>query len=290
LNIGKTLAKLPNYIQQPGPAGAAYISATSRLIELDFDIPAGVSLHKSLGQKIKSFGLTGAYFRIVNAGMSQLEYVIPAHSPDDDHVAWYSETYTPEMPGRIEDAGVNCGSSSEQAFYHIHGLWSDANGETAMGHLLPEASVVSSKVRVTGFGLKDARFNRIFDQQTGFDLFVPEQINAVPSTAQAILLRISPNTEISEPLIECCQKAGWSRASVHGVGSIIGAHFADGRVMKSFATEFLITKGEVDLNGTTPICNLEIAIVGLDGAPMQGLLKPKSNPVLVTSEIILKIA
>ncbi|NRB16664.1 MAG: DUF296 domain-containing protein [Rhodobacteraceae bacterium] len=278
----------PDYIMQPGPAADAYTSAETRIIELDFELPAGVSLHDSLAQKIKSLGLSGAYVRIAIAGMSRLEYVIPSLSPDDKHVAWYSKTYRPAMPGRIEDAGINCGSLSEQAFFHCHGLWSDANGDTAMGHLLPEATVLSTPARVTGIGFKDARFNRVSDPQTGFDLFVPEQLALAPKEAQAMLLRIAPNIEIAQPLIEACQKTGWSRASVHGVGSLIGAKFADGRTMNSFATEVLVTEGTVDLSGDEPRVSLEISLVGLDGEFMHGQLASTGNPVLITFEIILK--
>jgi predicted DNA-binding protein with PD1-like motif len=288
MSLTEILATRPGYIQQPGPAGAAYTSAATRLIELDFELPAGVSLHDALAQEIKSRGLSGAYVRITNAGMSKMEYVIPALSPDDDHAAWYSETRKPPMPGRIEDAGIVCGWLNDKVFYHCHGLWSDANGDMAAGHLLPDASVFSVPTRVVGFGFRDARFNRVSDSQTGFDLFVPEQLATAPRDAQAILLRITPNIEISQPLIEACQKDGWTHASVHGIGSTIGAAFTDGRVMNSFATEFLITKGTVNLSGPTPVCDLDIVIVGLDGNFMQGRLKPLENPVLMTSELILK--
>ncbi|MEE9429164.1 MAG: hypothetical protein V3V25_13560 [Paracoccaceae bacterium] len=287
MNPTEILASRPDFIQQPGPVGAPFTAAVTRLVELDIELPAGVSLHDSLAQVIKTRDLAGAYFRIAKAGMSRLEYVIPALSLDDQHVAWYSKTYRPEMPGRIEDAGINCGSLADKAFYHCHGSWRDANGETAMGHLLPEASVLSAPVRVTGFGFKDARFNRVSDPQTGFDLFVPEQIKTAPSNAHAILLRITPNIEISQPLIKACQNAGWARASVHGIGSLIGAKFADGRIMNSFATEVLVTKGTVDLAGDAPDVTMDISLVGLDGKFMHGQLAPTENPVLITFESIL---
>lgn len=288
MTLTEILATRPEYIEQPGPAGAAYTSAFTRLVELDFELPAGVVLHDALAQEIKARGLTGAYIRIADAGMSELAYVFPALSPDDDHVAWYSETVKPPMPGRVENAGIICGSLSDKPHYHCHGLWSDAKGKTAMGHLLPEVSVLSAPTRVVGFGFRDARFNRVYDPQTGFDLFVPEQLADTPADAQAILLRITPNIEINQPLIEVCQKAGWTRASVHGVGSLIGAKFDDGRIMNSFATEVLVTKGTVDLTGAEPRVDLQISLVGLDGKFMHGALAATGNPVLITFELILK--
>ena len=52
---------LPNYIQQPGPDGTPYTSAPTRLIEMDFEIPAGEALHISLAQEIKARGLKGVF-------------------------------------------------------------------------------------------------------------------------------------------------------------------------------------------------------------------------------------
>ncbi|VAW04266.1 hypothetical protein MNBD_ALPHA07-530 [hydrothermal vent metagenome] len=282
-----TRAALPKYIQQPGPDGAPYISVPTGLTGLEFDLPAGVPLHLSLAHEIKARGLTGGYFRIKDAAMAQLHYVIPALSKDDKHVAWYSDVLKPEMPGRIVDAGIICGFYKGAPYYHCHGRISDASGKSAMGHLLPEACVLSQPTRVIGHGFTGARFTRNFDPQTGFELFTPQAVAADPFEAQAQLLRIAPNTEISAALTECCHNAGWTRATVQGIGSLIGAHFADGRVLDSFATEFLITKGEIDLTAPEPNVALDIVLVGLDGGFKSGRLKQHSNPVLITSEIIL---
>ena len=74
---------------------------------------------------------------------------------------------------------------------------------------------------------------------------------------------------------------------MHGLGSIIGAHFADGRILDSFATELLITKGSVDLTDHTADVSLDITLVGFDGNFKSGVLKPQSNPVLITAEITM---
>jgi predicted DNA-binding protein with PD1-like motif len=278
---------LPNYIQQLGPDGIPYTSAPTRLIELGFEIPADETLHTSLAQEIKTRGLKGGYFRIIDADMSRLHYVIPDFSKDDTHVAWYSDVRKPAMPGKIVNAGITCGSYNGKPFYHCHGQISDANGKPAMGHLLPETCIPMHPVQVLGYGFLDACFSRVFDPQTGFELFTPTETSEKPAEIQAELIRITPNIEINAPLIECCRKNGWSQASVHGLGSIIGAHFADGRILDSFATEFLITKGRVDLTGSTVKVSLDITLVGFDGHFKSGVSKPQSNPVLITAEITL---
>ncbi len=282
-----TRAALPKYIQQPGPVGAAYSSVPTGATNLEFDLPAGESLHLSLAHEIKARGLTGGYFRIKDAAMAQIHYVIPALANDDKHVAWYSEIHKPAMPGRIIDAGIICGFYKGAPYYHCHGRISDASGKSAMGHLLPEACIPAHSTRVIGHGFTDARFTRNFDPQTGFELFTPDAGTIDPGEAQAQLIRITPNTEIETALIECCHNAGWTRASAHGIGSLIGAHFADGRVFDSFATEFLLTKGTIDLTGKAPDVALDIVLVGLDGGFESGRLKRQENPVLITAEIVL---
>lgn len=282
------LSVLPDTIEQPGPPGEAWISAPTRLQALDFELSADVSLDKAISQEITARGLSGAYIRIKNAQMDRMQYVIPGLAPDDQHVAWFSETYSPSMPGRIEDASIVCGFKSDEPTFHCHGQLSDANLVPAMGHLLPDTCYLSHPVSVTGYGFKDARFNRQADPETNFDLLIPEAISEVTNSDEGMLLRIAPNIVIGEALIECCRQANWQAASIHGVGSLIGAHFDDGRVLNSFATEYMITSGAIDLSGSEPLIDLQIALVGLEGNVMQGRLAEANNPVLITSELLLK--
>lgn len=287
MSLADILSKRPARLEQPGPHLADYTFALTQMTRLNTVLPAGVSLHDSLAQMVKDHGLAGAHMRIANAPMEKLAYVAPALSPDDSHVAWYSGIHQPPMPGKICDARINCGTLKGEAFYHCHGAWSDSNGATAMGHLLPELSVPSEPVHIVGFGFHDARFNRVYDPETNFELFVPEQLHPAPKNPNAVLLRINPNVEIEGPLIECCQRLGWSRASVHGVGSVIGAHFADGQIMNSFATEAFVESGIVDLTEPEPQITLDISLVGLDGKFMNGRLVKSGNPVMITFELVL---
>ena len=279
---------LPKIIQQPGPAGEPWISVPTRLEKLDFELTAGIALDDALSEEIKTRGLSGAYIRIVDASMERMQYVIPGLAPNDEHVAWFSETISPAMPGRIEDASIICGVMSGKPTFHCHGQISDANQNPALGHLLLESCYLSSPVRVTGLGFKDARFNRKADPQTNFDLLMPEAVGEGSNFNEGLLVRVAPNIEIAEALIECCRRANWQRASIHGVGSLIGAHFDDGRVLKSFATEYMVTSGAIELGGSEPHIDLQIALVGLGGDVMQGRLAQVNNPVLITSEILLQ--
>ncbi len=285
---------LPDFIQQPGPAGECCTMVPTRLLELDVVLPANIPLDEAISQVIETRGLSGAYIRITDAKISRLCYVIPGISSNDKHVAWYSETYTPLMPGRIIDASIVCGFLSRKPSLHCHGLFDDADRQTAMGHLVLEACYLSNPIRVTGFGFEDAYFNRETDQETNFDLLIPQSVDHqsgeynVSDSDKGMLVRIAPNVEIASALVDCCRNADWQSASIYGVGSLIGAHFDDGRILNSYATEYMITSGVVDMNGPTASVDLHMALVGLGGCVMQGRLKTGSNPVLITSELVLK--
>ncbi len=278
---------LPDRIQQPGPDGPEVTQALTGLVDIDAVLPAGISLHESLASLQTEMGLKGASVRIKNAPMSKVEYVIPGLAPDDSHVAYYSKTYTPKMPGRIVDAAITCGRYNGKPFYHCHGILEDADRTPLMGHLFPETCVPSEPVQVTGLGFTNATFSRVQDAQTGFELFKTEQ-SGPAAPENGVLLRIGPNVEISAPLIDVCRQLGWQKAEVHGVGSTIGAHFDDGRVFESFATELMVEAGVVDLTGDSPVVDLDIALVGLGADFERGRLITGCNPVLITAEIVLK--
>ncbi len=275
----------PRKITQPGPRGEAIETAACKVTEIVLNLPAGIALSKSLPQELARHKSAGGYVRIRDVPVSALSYVIPDQSPDRDHVAWYSPTRYPAMPGRIVDAGIDCGQSDGQPFFHCHGILEGADGVPLMGHFLIETCIPSAPVTVTALGFQHARFERVGDPETRFDLFKPRAILPPPDDFNGLLLRVGPNTDICRAVADCCQNAGWQQANVHGVGSIIGAHFTDGRVMDSFATEALVTAGHVDLEHAT--VDLEVCLVGLDGQHMCGALIEGKNPVLITAELVL---
>ncbi|MFQ5437750.1 MAG: hypothetical protein ACE5DK_02855, partial [Paracoccaceae bacterium] len=158
------------------------------------------------------------------------------------------------------------------------------------GHLLPETCVLARDVRLRGLGFSGACFQRVSDPETGFDLFKPEANGPAIANPDARLVRIGPNVELGGALIALCRDAGWSRASVHGVGSLIGARFQDGSRMNSFATEFMMREGRIlnAMNETGACAKIDISLVGLDGSFMSGRLAAHRNPVLITAELVLK--
>lgn len=281
--------KLPIHIQQPGPVAAPYTATSSRVEDFEFILPAGISIAAHITDELATRNCAGAYLYFTHAPIATAEYVIPDVTPDAQHVAWYSQMHKVAAGSQFECAGINCGTGAP--YYHCHASVSDIASQktNVMGHFLLENSTFSQPVTIKAMGFKDAFFNRVADGHTGFNLLSPEAINQMDDQeADAILLRIAPNVEVSQPVIELCQQYGWQKASLHGVGSLIGAHFADGRILNNFMTEFLITNGNVDLTKHTAQCQIDIVIVSEQGEIMQGLLAQDANPVLITSEFIIR--
>ena len=79
-------------------------------------------------------------------------------------------------------------------------------------------------------------------------------------------------------------------ATLHGgVGSIVGARFADGRAMEPFATEMAIRRGRIatDARGVAT-SEIDIALVDYTGGIGEGRLVRGDNPVLMTLEVVLE--
>ena len=88
-----------------------------------------------------------------------------------------------------------------------------------------------------------------------------------------------------------CRQRGILRARIHGgVGSTIGAHFTDGRIVVPFATELAISSGAIapGADGTLQ-AELDVALVDYLGGIAEGRLMRGDNPVLMTMELVLEV-
>ncbi len=85
--------------------------------------------------------------------------------------------------------------------------------------------------------------------------------------------------------------AGIARARIHGgVGSTIGARFADGRIVEPFATELAIRSGTIAAGaGGALQAELDVALVDYTGGLAEGRLMRGDNPVLMTMELVLEV-
>ena len=165
-----------------------------------------------------------------------------------------------------------------------------------MAHISPTASLPARKRRQlrSVWRAPDAQ-HAIFaagdDPETGFRLFSPRVAPPAKAdkTVAAHLLRLAPNENLAPALAAYCASHGIAHGRiVSGVGSTIGARFADGRDITRVATEVFIKRGIVHAGRADKEAGeIDVGLVDYSGAFAEGLLAPGDNPVLATFEIVL---
>jgi predicted DNA-binding protein with PD1-like motif len=187
---------------------------------------------------------------------------------------------------------MTLGQRDGAPFFHCHGFWREADGRASGGHILPEETVVAEPFEVDAFGLDGAIFTAEVDPETNFKLFGPRA--CVPANAsgaqRAFALRLRPNQDFAKSLEDFCRERGIVSAKLHGgVGSIIGARFADGHVVEPFATEMAVCDGAIVTRDGALEAELDIALVDHLGGLAEGRLVRGDNPVLMTMELVLEV-
>ncbi|KMK64821.1 hypothetical protein [Puniceibacterium sp. IMCC21224] len=266
-------------INHPGPPAvqrcdAIPCHATQKTVMLRAGLPL-------LDAMVEAVDGAAAWFDLSGVDADTLSFVRPAPAPGDGHVAWYSATVTLEH-ARIVQAGAHLGRRDRAPFAHIHGVWSDQAGNLCAGHLLSEVTVLGRDVQVDVLVLDGARMESVEDPETRFTLFRP--ISTADIThPNAVLATARPHEHIQEIIATIAQECGLDRATVKGIGSLVGTQFADGTGIESYATEVLLTQGSVSDAGV----DLNAVSVGFDGPQAQGRLARSKNTVCVTFELVL---
>ncbi len=152
--------------------------------------------------------------------------------------------------------------------------------------------MVAEPFVVEAFGIDGAIFTAELDTETNFKLFgpVPSAPVGARTTSRAFALRLRPNQDFAGALEAFCREQRIARAKLYGgVGSIIGARFADGRVVEPFATEMAIRSGVIVPGADGALeAKLDVALVDYTGDPAEGRLRRGDNPVLMTMELVLE--
>lgn len=287
--------KLMRQIVHPGPVARERLAAVPcrvRPLRLTLQPLAGETVLAALARAFADAGYAAGYACLEDVTMARMNYVIPAASPDDSHAAWYSATHEGGPGSRISRAGLHLGQRDGVPFLHCHGIWTPAGRSEAMGHLLPFEAELAGPVGVDVLAISGAQLVTRLDAETNFPLFAPEAAPPAPGeaerertgSARGLLLTIRPNVDVCAMISEACEAAGFAAASVHGIGSLVGADYEDGTSVSSYATEVLVRSGSWRRSEGT--C-LDIALVGLDGAISTGILRQGCNPVCVTFELLL---
>lgn len=280
-------------IEQPGPTEperVQWLEAQGR--KLTLELKPGLLLD-AIADAFAAQGFASGVLRLpAGLTLAPFAYVMPALSATPEHAAFYSETFRPEGVTRLETGALTFGERDGAPFFHGHALWREADGTHTGGHILPDQSFLAEPVSVDAVGLDGAGFVAGQDPETNFKLFMPAKQPSTGADAggRFFVLRLRPNRDVFTALETFCAERGIVHAVIHGgVGSTIGARFADGRSIDPFATEIAITAGHV-APGTDskPEAALAIALVDYTGGMAQGALARGDNPVLMTLELVLE--
>jgi predicted DNA-binding protein with PD1-like motif len=281
-------------IAQPGrPAPERIQWAEARGRAFCFTLQAGLPLLEAARQGFAAEGFAGGVLNIEGGALGPFAYVMPALSTTGENAAFYSETFRPAGITRLRTGAMTFGERDRAPFFHCHALWTEADGRAGGGHILPEETLVAEPFVVEAFGIDGAKFRAEPDPETNFKLFgpVPSGATGVKTTGRAYALRLRPNQDFAGSLEAFCRDRGISGAKLHGgVGSIIGARFADGRSVEPFATEMAVRSGAIvsDADGALE-ATLEVALVDYTGGLAIGRLVRGDNPVLMTMELVLEV-
>ena len=280
-------------IVQPGaavPERIQWVEARGRAFSAT--LAAGLPLLEAVRQAFAAEGFAGGVLNFRVGALGPFAYVMPALSRTGDNAAFYSDTFRPDGITRLKIGAMTLGQRDGAPFFHAHALWTEADGRSNGGHILPEETIVAEPFAVEAFGLDGAVFTAEPDPETNFKLFgpVPSQSEDAATTSRAFALRLRPNQDFAGALEAFCRAHGIFRARLHGgVGSTIGARFTDGRSVVPFATELAVSSGIVaaGANGTLEAA-LDIALVDYLGGLAEGRLVRGDNPVLMTMELVLE--
>jgi predicted DNA-binding protein with PD1-like motif len=276
---------------QPTPERIQWVEARGRAFTLT--LPAGLPLLEAARRGFAAEGFAGGTLNIAAGALGPFAYVMPALSSTGENAAFYSDTFRPAGVTRLKLGAMTLGSRDGAPFFHCHALWLEADGRPGGGHVLPEETVVAEPFAVEAFGIDGAAFAAEPDSETNFRLFgaILSAATGARTTGRAFALRLRPNQDFAGALESFCRERGIGSANLHGgVGSIIGARFADGRIVEPFATEMSVRSGVIASGaGGTPEATLDVALVDYTGGLSEGRLVRGDNPVLMTMELVLEV-
>jgi len=281
-------------IRQPGPITPERIQwAEARGRAFSFRMESGVPLLDAARRGFAAEGFAGGVLSIRTGALGPFAYVMPALSKNDAHAAFYSDTFRAQGITRLTTGTMTLGTRDGAPFFHCHALWTESDGRAGGGHILPEETIVAEAFAVDAFGIDGAMFVAEPDAETNFKLFGPTSsaMGGAQTSCRAFALRLRPNQDVAIALEGFCRDCGITRARIHGgVGSTIGARFADGGRVEPFATELTVTSGMLapDASGATE-AQLEVALVDYSGGLAEGRLVRGDNPVLMTMELVLEV-
>jgi predicted DNA-binding protein with PD1-like motif len=269
-------------LAQPGPVPPSrHVAVPGRVVVHEAVLAPGITLNAAL---TGIPGIAAGCARFAGAVMDPLAYVYSGPAPDAAHAAWYTATHSAPGAARIELAVATVGARDGAPFIHCHAVWRNADGTLAGGHILPHESIVAGAAALAVDAIDGASIGAIPDPETNFTLFEPRPaVRSGATGPRARAARLRPNVAIDAAIAAICAEAGFRRASVAGIGSLVGLRFADGRTCDDIATEMLIEHGTC----TEGIVALDIVAIDMAGAIHAGRLARGQNAVCITAELLI---
>jgi len=277
-------------LRQPGPAAEPRTLAVPcgvRSLKLTF--AAGTSVLDAVEQAFAPHGIESAIVRIAGGAFDPLVYVMPAPSVDGIRAAWYSKTHSPTGRCPIGELVFTYGRRDGAPFLHCHGTWRHSDDSLHAGHLMPHDARFAEPVEADVLAISGAVFDQLEDAETMFKLFTPVPLATAPEadSKRGVLCRVKPNAEIHGEIERVAAEHGIDRGTIHGIGSLVGCDFADGRHMASIASELFIRAGTLEpVDGRTQAA-LDLVIVDIDGQIFEGPVVNGTNRVCITFELLI---
>lgn len=285
---------LPRRLVHPGPVAAERIqSFRGEAKHLEFNLEPGLTFRDAVSRPLLAAGFASAGLLCTEFALWPFRFVRPAFSPDDRHVAYYSDIADAPRPTRVAFAGATFGFRDDEPFVHCHALWDDEAGEPRGGHIWPLETVVSESGRVVAFGCGEVAMVGRPDPETNFTLFGPEAVEGRRGAPRGgcIVARVRPNEDLIESLETLCERHGIREATVRsGIGSTVGFAFDDGRTILEIPTEIVVSKGRLSAGPDGRIvADLEIALIDMAGKIHRGKPARGLNPVLICLELVIEV-
>ncbi len=281
-------------IKQPGaphPERIQWVEARGRAFS--FTLQAGLPLLEAARRGFAAEGFASGVLNFGRGALGPFGYVMPALSKTGENAAFYSDTFRPKGVTYTKLGRMTFGMRDGAPFFHCHGLWTEADGRTSGGHMLPDETIVAEPFEVEAFGIDGVMFTAEPDPETNFKLFGPVAAasTGARATSRAFALRLRPNQDFAGCLEAFCREHGIARAKIHGgVGSTIGARFTHGGVTEPFATELAITAGAISPGAAGALeAALDVALIDYTGGMAEGRIVRGDNPVLMTMELVLEV-
>jgi predicted DNA-binding protein with PD1-like motif len=273
---------------QPGPSHPERIeSFEGRSRRLEFSLQPGLSLNDALTRPLVAAGMRSAALVFEGGALGPFSYVMPGPPTDDKHVAYFSAPRSPSGETVVEIANATFGWRDDAPFVHCHGAWIEEGTHRRGGHMLPHETIVAVATTVHAWALPDIEIRADPDPETNFTLFHPVPAAAATEGDRTIVARIRPNQDITTAIETIARHHHLAAAIVRGsLGSLIGAHFADGSRVTDHATEVLVRSGHVHGGETV----LDMLVVDMAGMVHEGRLVRGDNPVCITFELVLEAA